>query len=339
MRPPPDAPPVPDPLVSRRLTRAAFAGLAVWMGLLFVPLAVGPGPIALGAHLLLVAPLVLVPLFLDAAAAAEPSRWVRAASYGVLPASLVFASSFLVPAGTVAALLVAPWAVVTLLVALDALARLAALWRERRWDAAEVVLASGFGLLPGGAVWAILYRAGIDPGPYGELVVLLTAIHFHYAAFVAPVWAGLLGRFLAQARPGWSGIYGTLGTGLVVGTPLVAFGIAASRGPAGGAAIETLGVVLLTFSAIGLGALGLAVVGRIEDRWGGVMVAVSAGSLVAAMALALWFNVGGRFGLAAPDIAWMLPRHGWLNAVGFGLWGALGWRRLRPRAAPLASST
>ena len=330
---------MPDPHVSRRLTRAAFVGLAAWMGLLFVPLAVGPGPIELGASLLLVAPLVLVPLFLDAAAATAPSRWVRAASYGVLPASLAFASSFLVPTGTIAAALVVPWALVTLLVALDALGRLAALWRARRWDAAEVVLASGFGLLPGGAAWALLSRAGIDPGPYGELVVLLTAVHFHYAAFVAPVWAGLLGRFLAETRPSWRGVYAAFGLGVVVGTPLVALGIAASRGPAGGAAIETVGVVLLTLSAIGLGGLGLAIVGRIEDRWGGVMVAVSAGSLVAAMGLALWFNVGGRLGLAAPDIAWMLPRHGWLNAVGFGLWGALGWRRLRPRAAPAPAST
>ena len=324
---------MPDPLVSRRLTRAAFAGLAAWMALLFVPLAVPPGPTALGAHLLLLAPLVLVPLFLDAAAAAAPSRYVRAASYGVLPAALAFAGSFLVPTGAGAALLILPWAAVTLLVALDALGRLAALWRARRWDAAEVVLASGFGLLPGGAVWAVLSRAGVDPGPYGELVVLLTAVHFHYAAFVAPVWAGLLGRFLAQTRPGWRGLYAAFGLGVVVGTPLVALGIAASRGPAGGAALETVGVVLLTLSAIGIGALGLAVAGRIEDRWGGVMVAVSAGSLVAAMALALWFNVGARLGGAAPDVAWMLPRHGWLNAVGFGLWGALGWRRLRPRAA------
>ena len=321
---------MPDPFVSRRLTRSAFLGVLVWMGLLFVPLSIGAGPMALGAHLLLLAPLVLVPLFLDAAASARPSRFVGWASYGLAPAALAFASSFLLPTGSVAALLVVPWAVVTGLIALDALGRVWALWTERRWDAAEVVLAAGFGMLPGGAVWALLSRAGIDPGPYGELVVLLTAVHFHYAAFVAQVWAGLLGRFVAEAGPVWRRVYAAFGMGVVVGTPLVAIGIAVSRGPAGGAPIETVGVVLLTVSAIGLGALGLAMAPRVDDRWAGVMLAVSSGSLVAAMGLALWFNVGGRFGLASPDILWMLPRHGWLNAIGFGLWGALGWRRIRP---------
>lgn len=321
---------MPDPFVSRRLTRASFLGVLVWMALLFVPLAVGPGPISLGAHLLLLAPLVLVPLFLDAAAASRPSRPVVWASFVIAPAALAFAASFVIETGPVAALLVVPWAGVTVLIALDAVGRLRALWRERRWDAAEVVLAAGFGMLPGGAVWAVLARAGIDPG-YGDLVVLLTAIHFHYAAFVAPVWAGLLGRFIAASRPSWRRLYAVSGLGVVVGTPLVALGIALSRVPAGAALVETVGVVVLTVSAIGLGALGVGAAAGIEDRWGGVMVAVSAGSLVLAMALALWFNVGARFGWAAPDVVWMLPRHGWLNAIGFGLWGALGWRRIRPR--------
>ena len=324
---------MPDPFVSRRLTRAAFVGVLVWMGLLFLRLSVTPGPMELGAHLLLLAPLVLVPLFLDAAASVNPSRFVIWASYGLAPAAVAVASSFLFPTGWGAALLIAPWAVVTVLIALDGLGRLRALWTDRRWDAAEFVIAAGFGMLPGGAAWMTLSRAGVDPGPYGELVVLLTAVHFHYAAFVAPVWAGLLGRFVIQAAPWMRRLFAGFGIGLVLGTPLVALGIAASRGPAGGALIETVGVVLLTVSAIGLGALGLAMAPRIEDRWAGLMVAISAGSLVAAMGLALWFNVGARFGLASPDVVWMLPRHGWLNGIGLGLWGALGWRRLRPRAA------
>lgn len=324
---------MPDPFLSRRLTRAAFLGTVAWMGLLFIRLTVTPGPMELAAHLLLLAPLVLVPLFVDAAVSEAPSRWMVWASHGLLPAALVFASSFLVPPGGGAAALVVPWGIVTGLLAVEGLGRLGRLWRERRWDTPEIVLAAGFAMLPGGAVWAILSRAEIDPGPYGELVVLLTAVHFHYAAFVGPVWAGLLGRFVAQERPAWRAAFAPLGLGLVVGTPVVALGIAASRGPAGGALVETVGVVLLTASAIGLSGLGLAMAPRMADRWAGVMVAVSAGSLALAMGLALWFNVGGRLGLAAPDVTWMLPRHGWLNGIGFGLWGALGWRRLRPRAA------
>ena len=62
------------------------------------------------------------------------------------------------------------------------------------------------------------------------------------------------------------------------------------------------------------------------------MVAVSGGALALAMVLAGWFQFGDRLGLAPPDIAWMTARHGWRNAFGFGLWGALGWRRVRPQA-------
>lgn len=303
------------------------------MGLLFIRLTVTPGPMELAAHLLLLAPLVLVPLFVDAALSKTPSRWVAWASYGLAPAALAFASSFLVPPGRLAASLVVPWGIVTAFLALDGIGRLGRLWRERQWDASEGVLAAGFVMLPGGAMWALLSRAEIDPGPYGELVVLLTAVHFHYAAFVAPVWAGLLGRVIAWERPAWRAVFAPLGLGMVAGTPLVALGIAVSRGPAGEAVIETVGVVLLTVCAMGLGGLGLAMAPRMEDRWAGVMLAVSASALVGAMGLALWFNVGARLGLASPDVGWMLPRHGWLNAVGFGLWGGLGWRRLRPRTS------
>ena len=323
------------PALSRRLSRSAFAGMVAWMALLFAPLGVGGGAAEAAAHLVLLAPLVLVPLYLDAAVPfsfeARAPRLLAAASWLVLPGALAAAASVLVPAGALAGALVAPWGLATAAVALWGLDRARDLWQAGRLDAPEAVLTAGLAALPGGAVWLFLSRAGIDPG-YGEVVVLLTAAHFHYAAFAAAVWSGLLGRALA-GRPGLRRAHAALAAGLVGGFWLVAVGIALGGGPAGGAAVETIGVVVLAAGAVGTGALGLAVAPGLGDRTSALMVAVSGGSLALAMAFAVWFHAGPGLGVGSPDVVGMLAPHGWLAAIGFGLWGALGWRRLRPRPA------
>ena len=309
--------------------------MVAWLALLFVPLSAGSALGEEAAHLVLMAPLVLVPLLLDAALpfsfGAQPSRLLTASVWGLAPAALAAAGAFLIAPGPEAGVLTVPWGLATVALAVWALRRAWGLWRTGRLDVPEALVTAGFATLPGGAVWLFFARAGIDPGPYGDLIVLLTAAHFHYAAFVAPVWAGLLGRSLPEA---FRTAHAVLGVGLLVGFWLVAGGIAASRGPAGTAFVETVGVVVLTVSAIGVGVLGVVAAPRLGDRTSALMVAVSGGALVIAMGMALWFNLGPRLGVDAPDVAWMLPRHGWLNAVGFGLWGGLGWRRLKPRPRP-----
>ena len=318
------------PTLSRRLTQTAFAGMVVWLGLLFVRLAVTPGPAEDAAHLVLLAPLVLVPMFLDASlgsAFGTPSRWLTVASWALGLGALAAAASAVVPTGPVAGALAAGWVVATLPVAGWALTRGLRQLRARTLTAPEALLAAGWATLPGGAVWWLLARAGMETG-YGELVGLLTAAHVHYAGAIVAIWGGLLGRML-PASP----LYAGLAAGLVAGFWGVALGIAWGRGPVGDAGIETVGVILLAASAVALGAWSLVRAGRFEDRTAGLMVAVSGGALVLAMGLALWFHLGARLGTRPPDIGWMVDRHGALNAYGFGLWGALGWRRLRPPVA------
>lgn len=320
-----------DPLlpVHRRLGWSALVGLVVWAGLWGVPL--GDGAEVLALRLVLLAPLALVPLLLDAAATPDDAEdpALRVASWLLLPGALAAAASLLVVTGPQAGALAAAWGLATLAVAAWGARRTVRLWRSDQLDAPEATLGAGLVALPGGAVWLGLARAGLDPGPYGPLVVALTAAHFHYAASVAPLWAGLLGRRLVTNAPALRGPFVVCAGGLVAGTPLVATGIALAGVPGGGTLIETVGVVALTLGAMGLGLMGLAVVAHVPDRVGALMVGVSAASLVVAMSLALLFNVGPRVGIGMADLRWMLPRHGWLNAIGFGLWGAMGWRRLR----------
>ena len=324
---PPSSARRPMPAVSLRLARTAFAGMAAWLALLFVRLAVAPGPSEEVAHLVLLAPLVLVPLFLDASVPASfgPAPLsLRVASWLLGPGALAAAASLVAPVGVWAGLLAGLWLVAAASVAVWALAGAVGPLRNGTLGSADAVLAVGWAMLPGGAVWLVLARAGVETG-YGELVGLLTAAHFHYAGAFAAVWAGLLGRAVGPGR-----LHAALSAALVVGFWGVALGIAWGRGPVGGSGVETAGVVLLASAAAGLGAWGVVQAGRFESRLSGLMVAVSGGALVLAMGLALWFHVGGTLGLAAPDVGWMAARHGALNAYGFGLWGALGWRRLRP---------
>lgn len=325
------------PALSRRLSWSAFVGLVVWAALLVAPLQTGSGLEELTAYLVLLAPLVLVPLFLDAAIpasfSADVPRLLTVVSWALLPGAVAAAAAFLVPVGTASGALAVPWLVATSALALWAVRQAWSRLRDRRLGPSEAVLHVGLAALPGGAAWLLFARAGIDPGLYGSLVVLLTAAHFHYGAFAAPVWSGLLGRVLVDRPPPLRRLNAVLGVGLVVGFWLVAAGITAGGRPAGGSAAETAGAVVLTLSAVGTGLLGLSVAPSFGDRWAGVMVAVSGGALALAMGLALWSNLGARLVDGAPDVAWMVPRHGWLVAVGFGLWGGLGWRRLRPRPA------
>ena len=320
---------------SRRFAQAALAGLVVWCALLLVPLAPGVGVFGLTSRLVLLALLVVIPLLLGTACDVwgEDARPLRWASRSALAAALLAAAAFLAPTGPRAGVFTLGWAAFSLLVSLEGMRRLLAMWKDGLWRAEEVVLALGMVALPGGAAWLAMARAGIDPGPYGPLVVLLTAVHFHYAAVIAPLWAGFLGREIRQRWLAAHRAFAVLASAVVAGTPLVAFGIALSQTPAGGSLPETFGVLLLTVGAIGIGVLALGLAPRLEDRWGGLFVGISGAALVLAMTLALWFHLGDRLGLGAPDVAWMVPRHGWLNGVGFALWGALGWRRLRPRAA------
>ena len=319
------------PALSHRLARLALAGMAGWLALLFLPLATDPGPAEEAGHLLLMAPLVLVPLYLVASVPASfgpAPRALDVASWLLLPGALGAAGSLLVPPGALAGLLAAPWLLAAGAVAVWAVRDGLRRWRASGLDAAEAAIAIGWATLPAAAVWLILARSGAGTG-YGPLVELLTATHFHYAGSLLLVWTGLLGRTLrASLRPVLRAVVG----GLVLGFWGVAVGIALSRGPAGGSLVETVAVLALALSAIEAGVLGLIRAGRIEDRMAGLMIAVSGGVLILAMGLALWFHLGARLGADAPDVGQMVSRHGWLNAF-FALWGALGWRRLRPRPA------
>jgi len=289
----------------------AVVGAALWV----LPVA-NPGPVGDTGRLALWAVLVVVPLLLGLPVAG-PAPLLRLAVQLQPVGALLAAVSLLVPTGTTAGLLTVPWVVVCGLVALDALVR--GIRDRRTLGVSDVVEAAGCLMLPIGAGWLVLARAGIETG-YGPLITTLTAAHFHAAAFAAPVWAGRLGA-LTQAR--WTrAIHRVLAVGLVAGTPLVAAGIA------GVPVVEGVGVALLTGSALGLAVLALGLAVRVPEKAAGVLLGLSALALGVGMVWAVRFHFGDWLGTAPVTIPAMLSRHGAVNVVGFATLGALALRRM-----------
>ncbi|MCA9055722.1 MAG: YndJ family transporter, partial [Planctomycetaceae bacterium] len=161
-----------------------------------------------------------------------------------LPAAVLLVPACALPQSLLAMLLCLPWAGVTSLLAVSALRRVV---RRGPRQLSDLSLASGFIFLPIGASWLCLWRRGICPLDFDEIIVLLTSIHFHFAGFILPLLAGWSG----QQRPGI--ISDVTCLGVVAGVPAVAAGITLSK----------LGypLVLETIAACGLSLAGIATAG------------------------------------------------------------------------------
>jgi hypothetical protein len=318
--------------MNRRLTDSLFlsarvralAGGVLWTAGLLLAL---PSPFdpAWAKALLLLAPLVLVPLGLDLAATTgtvgRPIRLWHVVTCLQLPAAVLLGTAYFLPQGSVACCLAIPWLATTALMALCGL-----LWLRQRglrpWDAACVD--AGLVYAAVGGAWALADRLGFRPLDFDPIIVLLTAIHFHYAGFLLPIATGLAMRHC----PGR--VAGLAGLGVVVSVPLVAVGITASQLRAG-PVIECAAAWLMAAGGVLTAWLHLQL--ALASDWPRLVrvLWLTAGlSLLGSMALAATY--GSRFyaPVAWLDIPWMRVLHGTANALGFGLAGVLGWYLARP---------
>lgn len=273
-----------------------------------------------GHVLLQFAALVLAPLLFEVVGRGETRSlpWARRLQ---LPAALALVVAFRLEAGVGAAVAVAPWAGVLLLVAVEGGRRMLSAGERA---AARWCREAGLVFAAVGAAWLLADRAGLRPLGFSEDIVLLTAVHFHYAGLILPVLAGE-----ALARWGRRKAANVIAAGVVAGVPAVAVGItAAQRGVDW--QVEMVAALLMAVSGAAVAGVHLAL--GLQGRWpvGVRCLWVAAGcSLAAGMALAALY---GLRGLVAPwpwlDIPWMRALHGSVNALGFGLCGTLAWWRL-----------
>lgn len=282
------------------------------------------------ATLFLFAPLTLVPLALGLLTAklGRPGGRAWNAMLLLQPlAALLLVAAFALPVGPAAAAATLPWLLVTLLIALQGVREA---WPVNGRSAATLAPAVGMMFLPIGGGWLVLSRLGARPLRLSDIIVLATAVHFHYAGFVLPILVGQV----ARALPGR--LATVAAGGVIAGVPLVAAGITLSafdvRWP------EWLAAWLLVVSCFLTAALQLRVAAQAGHRAAAVLLSVSSLALFGGMVLAAVYALGSYCGSAWLSIEDMLPYHGAVNAFGFALCGLLGWRLTLPENEPALPS-
>jgi hypothetical protein len=269
-------------------------------------------------RILLLGVLVIVPLGLPLV---PMSPSLAPGPYGIalllqpFGAAAVIAST-LISRGLAAALLASLWFLVTLAVAFFGLWRLR---QERLRSTAEVSIDAALLYLPVGAVWLVMSRLGIQPLGFGDTIVLLTAVHFHFAGFAAPLLAGLAGRRLG-ARQTLQATFRFAVLGIIAGTPLVAAGLTFSP------VIGLVGALVISIGLILLAVLvSFSLVPSLQSALAQVFLLISSLSSVPAMLLASVYAYSLATQTLIVDIPQMAMTHGVLNAFGFALCGLLAW--------------
>ena len=275
--------------------------------------------------ILLLGILVIVPLGLWLVATPDRNgRHSRAYRLAVLmqPAGAMAAVvSFFLEPGPGAALLASGWFVVTTLIAWFGL------WRflPRGFvHAEEVSIDAGLVYLPIGGVWLIMSRLGIQPLGFGDTIVLLTAVHFHFAGFAAPLLAGMAGRAVEPGRRGHKVIRVAV-VCIILGTPLVAAGITVSpRLALIGAVIISSGLLLLAIAVVGW---VLPALGSLRAK---TLLVLSSLCSSTAMLLASVYAYSIVTRKLIVDIPQMAMTHGVANSFGFALCGLIAWSLVKP---------
>jgi hypothetical protein len=306
--------------LSEQNTAKALVGVAVW--LLVLPFSLSDSPEGeLIQRILLLGVLVIVPLglalidtisdrssaFLNIAAASQP-----------FAALAVIISSFLDP-GISAAGLALPWLITTSLIGLDGLIRLGRLRNAAGSAFTTLPVLAAMIYLPVGAVWLIMSRLGIQPLGFGDTIVLLTAVHFHFAGFAAPLLTGLTGHHLpasSKTKP----IYLLAVVGVIAGTPLVAAGITFSP------LLALVGAIVISIGLVCLVLINITwILPFISTLLPKTLMVISSVSVIPAMALAGVYAYSIVFHKLIVDIPQMAMTHGVINAFGFALCGLVAW--------------
>jgi hypothetical protein len=272
-------------------------------------------------RILLLGVLVIVPLGLAliVALAEQRSTLFRLAhaSYPFGALAVIF-SAFLTP-GLAATGLATLWLLTTGLIGLDGLISLARFRHSRGPGVANLSVLAAMMFLPVGAVWLLLSRLGIQALGFGDTIVLLTAVHFHFAGFAAPLLTGLSGYRL-RARTKLNALYVLAVVCVIAGTPLVAAGITVSP------VLALVGAVVISLGLYCLTLLNLVwIVPTIASLLPKILLIVSSLAVVPAMILAGIYAYSIVFQKLIVDIPQMAMTHGIINAFGFALCGLVAW--------------
>jgi hypothetical protein len=209
-----------------------------------------------------------------------------------------------------------PWLATTMCLAMVGLTDVG---RHLRGPPHRLCIDAGLIYLGVGGAWAALHRAGVRPLEFDSVIVLLTAIHFHYAGFLLPVLASLP----MQQAPGR--LARLAGLGVIGAMPMVAAGITATQ-LGSGTWLECLAAWFLAATGTLTGVVYVRLAGK--SAHGGlvrVLWGIAGVSLIGGMVLASLYACRFSWPMEWLDIPAMRAFHGTANALGFTLLASLGW--------------
>jgi hypothetical protein len=311
---------VEDPQRLRAFARrSAVAGAVAWL-LLLLTTTSDAYETELIHKVAFFAVLVIVPLGLSLVTAGEQrisAVLYRGAVLAQPVAAVITIASFFVEKGLLSASLAAVWLVVSAIVALLGLSRFTA---RGLYPLHESSIDAGLLYLPVAGGWLIIYRLGVQPFDYGETIILLTVVHFHFAGFAAPIIAGLTGKMLATTKRQPGRLYAFVVFAIVAAMPLVAAGITFSpwMGLAGTLLLST-GLVLLAVLIVG------RVLPSVTSLTARLLLLIAALSSCTAMVLACLYAYSLVAHILILRIPTMAMTHGLLNAFGFATCSLLAW--------------
>ena len=233
--------------------------------------------------------------------------------------AILLAISLLLPTGAWAVLLAVPWMLFTYILAGIGLVHF---FRHVRSLNEQLCYSAALVYVAVGGTWAVISRSGMQVMDFEPTIVLLTAVHFHYAGFALPLLSGLAIRTMTRHH-----LARLMILLIIVGIPLVGVGIA------GDPLVEIIAVGILSAGCVGMALvqLGTALRCSLEPARG--LLLVSSLSLLLGMLLAVIYGIGEYRGEQLLGIPLMIPLHGIANSAGFSLAGLYGWRVLRRSAA------
>lgn len=300
-------------MLSTFAKRSAAGGVIVWLIILL--LTTSDSEQAEFVHKVVFwAVLVIVPLGLSVVG--DQSKLYRLVVFAQPVAALITISAFFVQKGVLSAALASAWLILNILIALLGLIRLTARGFHR---VEELSIDAGMLYLPVAGAWLVIYRLGVQPFDYGEMIILLTVVHFHFAGFATPIIAGMSGRVLAR-RDYPRSVFGLSVFALIAAMPLVAAGITFSPWIGfAGALLLTLGLMLLAVLTVGW------VRPSINSTASRMLLLIGAISSCAAMVLACLYAYSLATQTLIITIPGMAMTHGLLNAFGFVTCSLLVW--------------
>lgn len=306
-------------MLSTFAKRSAAGGVVLW--LLTLLLTTSDSELAEMIHkVVFFAIFVIVPLGLSVVA--NESKLYKLVVFAQPIAALITLTSFFFEKSVLSAALASAWLILNILIALFGLARLIS---RRNHPLEELSIDAGLLYLPVAGLWLVIYRLGVQPFGYGEIIILLTAVHFHFAGFATPIIAGMSGRVLAR-RNYPQRVFAIVVLAIVAAMPLVAAGITFSPWLGfAGALLLTVGVVMLAVLTVGW------VIKSITSRVWRTLLSIGAIASCVAMVLACLY----AYSLATKTLIITIPgmalTHGLLNAFGFVTCSLIAWSQIAPQ--------